>query len=71
MDDADGSVKPAYKKACRAAWNEACDRVDSDDEPLTALIRPQLKPRDRATAAARRAWAQIAKPVTEETFTAW
>ena len=26
---------------------------------------------DKATAAARRAWAQIAKPVTEETFTAW
>ncbi len=73
MDDADGSVKPAYKKACRAAWNEACDRVDSDDEPLTALFQPQLKPRrrDKATAAARRAWAQIAKPVTEETFTAW
>ena len=35
--------------------------------------QPQLKPRrrDKATAAARRAWAQIAKPVTEETFTAW
>ena len=26
---------------------------------------------DKATAAARQAWAQIAKPVTEETFTAW